>query len=167
MQLNEAQRQAVRDWVAAGATLSDVQKRLKTEFDLVATFMEARLLVIELGAQVKDKPEPRKPAPPAPAADEDASGDDALPGADDDAALPDDAPAGAPSRVKVALDKIVPAGAMVSGSVVFSDGTQARWVIDRMGRLGLEGVPPNFRPSQEDVREFQVQLQSLIAGRGY
>jgi hypothetical protein len=166
MELNEAQRQAVRGWVAAGASLSEVQKRLKSEFDISLTFMDARLLVLDLGAQVKDKAEPRKPAPPAPAADLDEA-DDGLPAGEGEALPLDDAPAGPPSKVKVSLDKIVPAGAMVSGNVVFSDGTKVRWILDRMGRLGLEGAPPNFRPSPEDVREFQVQLQSLIANRGY
>ncbi len=164
MELNETQRQAVRKWVADGATLSEVQKRLKSEFDITLTFMDARLLVLDLGAQVKDKPEPRKPAPPAPVADEDDAG---LPDEDVEALPLDDQPAGVPSKVKVSLDKIVPAGAMVSGSVVFSDGTSVRWVLDRMGRLGLEGAPPSFRPSAEDVREFQVQLQALMANRGY
>lgn len=165
MALTESQRQAVRGWVAEGATLSDVQKRLKSEFDISLTYMDARLLVLDLGAQVKDKPEPRKPAPPpAPAVDDDDGAD--MPGGEEDALPPDGGPSG-PSKVKVSLDKIVPAGAMVSGSVVFSDGTQVRWVLDRMGRLGLEGAPPNFRPTPDDVREFQVQLQSLIANRGY
>lgn len=168
MELNEVQRQAVRDWVAAGATLSDVQKRLKAEFDLVATFMEARLLVLEVGAAIKDKSEPAQPKKPRPVPAEMAGQDHYDAEEADDAALPpDDLPPGAGSRVRVSLDKIVPAGAMISGSVVFSDGTQARWQVDRMGRLALDGPPAGFRPSAEDVREFQVQLQSLVAGRGY
>lgn len=164
MELNELQRQAVRGWVAEGASLSDVQKRLKLEFDIALTFMDARLLVLDLGAMVKDKPEPRKPVPPKPDVNED---DDAALPVEDAAAMPLDAEPAGPSNVKVSLDKIVPAGAMVSGGVVFSDGTKVRWVLDRMGRLGLEGAPPNFRPTPEDVREFQTQLQSLMAKRGY
>jgi hypothetical protein len=167
MEINEVQRQAVRDWVAAGATLSEVQKRLKEEFNQVTTFMETRLLVLELGAAVKDKPEPAQPKKPRPVpAKTDAQDLDDAAEADDADLPPNDLPPGAGSRVRVSLDKIVPAGAMISGSVVFSDGTQARWQVDRMGRLALDGPPPEFRPSAEDVREFQVQLQSLVAGRG-
>ncbi|HPB11518.1 MAG TPA: hypothetical protein PLT74_09690, partial [Kiritimatiellia bacterium] len=65
MELTEQQRQSVIEWLAAGASLSDVQKSLKSEFGIALTYMDVRLLVLEIGAAVKDKPEP-KPAEPKP-----------------------------------------------------------------------------------------------------
>ncbi len=160
MELTESQQQAVRAWVAEGANLSQIQKRLQAEFGVGLTYMDVRLLVLELGAKLKDKPEP-KPQPQAPVADADAESsdeaplDDALPGA-----------AGA-SKVKVSLDRVVQAGALVSGDVVFSDGTKAKWSLDQFGRLGLNPTKPGYRPTPQDVQEFQVQLRELLAQRGY
>ncbi len=164
--LTEVQRNAVRQWVEAGASLSDVQKRLKEEFGVALTYMDVRLLTLDVGAQVKDKPEPKKAPPPAaeaPAADDlddDLPEGEALPGAEPEP------PAGG-GAVSVSLDRLVRPGAMVSGDVTFSDGKKARWVLDQMGRLGLEGVPKDYRPPADDVRDFQVKLQQLLATKGY
>jgi hypothetical protein len=164
MEMNETQRQKVKEWVEQGASLSDIQTRLKEEFGISLTYMDARLLVLEIGAEVKDKAEPRKAANKMPSPE------------DDDMDQSDDVEGGLPpdeyqqsgtGGVSVSLDKIVPAGAVVSGSVTFSDGVSGRWLIDRMGQLGLDGVPPGYNPSPEDIRGFQIQLRSLIAGRGY
>ena len=167
MELTNEQRMTVKQWVADGADLSAVQRRIKEEFGISMTFMDARLLVLELGAQLKDKPEPRKPVPPKPEAEDDL-----------DAETPDEVgkagaiPKGASDgviggSVSVTLDRVVQAGAVASGQVTFSDGTRAKWIFDQMGRLGLDGVKPGYRPPQEDVREFQKQLQSLLQTRGY
>ena len=167
MDFTNEQRQQVRQWVAEGASLSEVQKRIKAEFGLSVTYMDARFLVLELGAQVKDKPEPRKPA--ATAVDATAPSDnEAL---DDATAEPADA-GPAPDgliggKVSVTLDRIVRPGSMVSGGVTFSDGTHANWVLDQMGRLGLEGAKPGYRPPAADVQAFQTQLRQLLQTRGY
>jgi hypothetical protein len=143
---------------------------LKEEFGVSLTYMEVRLLTLDVGAQVKDKPEPKKtPAPPPAAAAADDAGDEL---ADD--ALEDGAPAAAApappaggASVSVSLDRLIRPGSMVSGDVTFSDGKKARWMLDQTGRLGLDGVPAGYRPAAEDVREFQVQLQKLLASKGY
>jgi hypothetical protein len=169
--LSDAQREAVRQWVGEGASLADVQRRLKEAFDLSLTYMEVRLLTLDVGAQVKDKPEPKKapqPVAPEPATTEDVS-DEALPGDEED-----EGPSGTPlappageSKVSVSLDRLIRPGSVVSGDVTFSDGKKARWMLDQMGRLGLDGVPADYRPAPEDVRDFQVQLQKLLASKGY
>ena len=76
MELTNEQRQAVRKWVADGAGLSEVQKRLKDELGLSMTYMDVRFLVLDLGAKVKDKPAPKPAKPPAPAAEEDVAEED-------------------------------------------------------------------------------------------
>jgi len=165
-ELTGEQRAAVRQWVEEGASLSDVQRRLKETFGLTLTYMDVRLLTLDLGAQVKDKPEPEK-APPLPAA-----GDGELDGEDAEAleaSAPGaaEAPAEPAGKVSVSMDRLMRPGALVSGDVTFSDGKKAHWLLDQMGRLGLEGVPNDYRPSPGDVRDFQVQLQKLLASKGY
>ena len=158
---------------SAGAGLSEVQKRLKDEFGLSLTYMDVRFLVLDLGAQVKDKPEPRKP--PANLAGKQQAAGDATPAEDavpDDAAV-DAAGAGAAAdgliggKVSVTSDRVVRAGAVASGDVTFSDGTRAKWLLDQMGRLALDGAKPGYRPPAQDVQEFQLQLRSLLQTRGY
>jgi hypothetical protein len=165
MELTNDQRKAVQQWVAEGASLFDVQKRLKTDFDISMTYMEARFLVLDLGVKVKDKPEPRKPAPPAPPVADDEADLDAVEAAGGVGPLASKA-AGA-SSVSVTLDRVVQAGAVVSGQVTFSDGTHAKWLLDQQGRLGIDGAVPGYRPSQQDIAEFQNQLRSLLQARGY
>ena len=170
MELTEQQRQSVTEWLAAGASLSDVQKNLKSEFGIALTYMDVRLLVLEIGAAVKDKPEPKpaepKPQPPTlppeddPYADE-AFADEAAPGA---GGLPGGAQA---SQVSLSLDRVMRPGAMVSGDVTFSDGTKARWLIDQYGRFGLEPETPGYRPSPADMQAFQNALRDELRRHGY
>ena len=69
--------------------------------------------------------------------------------------------------VSVELDTVNPPGAMASGSVVFSDGQSKKWTLDQFGRLGLSGGDDAYKPSDEDVAEFQKQLDSALRGRGF
>ena len=162
MVLTEQQKQDVRAWLADGASLSDVQKRLREEHQVAMTYMDVRLMVLELGAPVQDKPQPKPvAAPPADAAGD--ADEPPLPGGEMGAA--EDAPAGG---VHVTADRVVQAGALASGTVTFSDGVTAKWMLDQMGRLGLSSVSkPGYRPSPEDVQAFQVELQNKLASRGY
>lgn len=155
MNLTAEQTDAVRTWVAEGASLSEVQKRLRSEFDLHPTFFDVRMLVMDLGVQVKDK-------------EVQVDADDVtkakLP------PKPDAAPteASAPGEVTVSVDtlQVIP-GALVSGSVVFSDGNKARWYFDQMGRFGFEPELPGYQPTQDDSRAFQQQLQQALSTRGF
>ena len=78
-----------------------------------------------------------------------------------------DAPLDGVGGVKVELDKVNPPGAMASGSVVFSDGQSKKWTLDQYGRLGLTGGDDQYKPSDEDVAEFQKQLDTALRGRGF
>ena len=55
VELTVEQKQKVSEWAEAGATLNELQSRLKTEFGLTMTYMEARLLAMELEVRLKDK----------------------------------------------------------------------------------------------------------------
>jgi hypothetical protein len=163
LELNEAQREAVRKWVAEGAGISDVQNRLIKEFQLRPTYMDVRLLILDMGATLAEKKPPvdlKKAAEAAPGAAGPADEATAEP---ETAAAP---PAGI-GGVKVDVDRLMKPGALVSGTVTFSDGVKAQWSLDQSGRLGLAGVKPGYRPSQPDVQEFQLALQKELAKQGY
>ncbi len=164
LELDQAQKDAVKKWVTEGASISEVQNRLIKEFSLRPTYIDVRLLILESGATVQEK----KPSladirkaeltPPGAVADE---GEDAAA-----SSIPGEPSAGI-SQVKVDVDRLMKPGAMVSGTVVFSDGIKAQWSLDQTGRLGLAGVKPGYRPSQPDVQEFQAALQKELAKQGY
>lgn len=171
MNLNNEQKAAVANWIQEGTNLSDVQKRIQSEFGILLTYMDVRFLVDDLELELSDKP----PAHFAQQKKADASfkqspgkGDAPTPqgpAAPADAELVDDGPAGG-GAVSVTLDKIARPGALVSGSVTFSDGVGAQWHLDQMGRLALNASQPGYKPSEKDVMEFQVELQRLVEQRG-
>jgi hypothetical protein len=68
--------------------------------------------------------------------------------------------------VAVTLDRIVKPGSVVSGTVRFSDGVSASWMLDQLGRLAIDAGKPNYRPSPEDVQAFQIELRNLLQSRG-
>ena len=164
MDLTIEQRQAVKQWVEEGTGLSQVQTRIKADFGVSMTFLATRMLVQELGANLKDKPEPKKPAPPPKEAQAKEDDLEAMDDAEPAAGAPDGMLGG---KVTVSLDRVVRAGAVASGDVTFSDGTRVKWLLDQMGRLALDGANPNYRPPAQDSQDFQNQLRSWLQTRGY
>ena len=171
MELTEQQHQKVKEWLAEGASLSDVQKNLKNEFGIALTYMDVRLAVLEIGAAVKDKPEPKpvapQPPPPPPPAQMPPEDDPYADEFDDGAA--DGAPGqdGIAPNVSVSLDRVMRPGAMVSGDVTFSDGNTGKWLIDEYGRFGLDPATPGYQPSQADLQAFQRTLRDELRRHGY
>ncbi len=162
MNLSDAQKSSVAAWLEAGASLSEVQKRLREEFELTFTYLDTRLLVDDLKIQIKD-PEP-EPAPveTAPA---DPAEETPLSAEDEPSPLPPAAPGS--GKVNVTIDQIMKPGTMISGKVTFSDGENADWYLDQMGRLGLNPTTIGYRPAERDVLAFQVELQRLARTQGF
>ncbi len=52
MELSQEQRQDVSQWVTEGVGLSDIQKRIKSDFGITMTYIDVRFLVIDLGVDV-------------------------------------------------------------------------------------------------------------------
>jgi hypothetical protein len=160
MPLNEQQRITVADWAKEGCSLSEIQRRLAQQFNITMTYIDVRLLVIEIGASIKEQPKPAKPADlkPEPAAaplDE----EDAMPGLE---------PEPAAGGLSVEIDRVVRAGAVISGTVVFSDGVRASWALDQSGRLALNaGNQKDYRPSQADAQAFQQAVVKELRKHGY
>lgn len=194
MKLTAEQRQAVSGWIASGESLAAVQRRLADEFKLSLTYMEVRFLVDDLGLELKS-PEPPKPPPAPPTAPAAAPsekkgllgklkdavsgrkgdapaedfGSDAL--ADENDELPpeeaDEAGRPETTGVKLEVDRLMRPGTLASGTVVFSDGTKARWGLDQFGRLMLDADKKGYRPSAPDLQSFQIELQTQLARLGY
>lgn len=168
MQLSDEQKQKVAAWLADGLSISDIQKKLGTDFGVSMTYMEVRFLIGDLKLQIVDKPaehtpilgaQPAAPAPGlVPMPPEAAAGP---------APLPEDGLPPMTGLVKVSVDAITKPGALVSGQVAFSDGNTAAWHLDQAGRLGLVTKVAGYRPPQPEIIEFQAVLQDELAKLGY
>jgi hypothetical protein len=156
MNLTEEQRQRVSAWILEGAKLSEIQNRLLSEFQLKLTYMEVRFLVDDLKLTPKD-PEPPKVVAPVAA-------DPAKLTVEKNPAPEGTLPA---SGVSVSVDQITKPGAMISGTVKFSDGQLADWYLDQTGRLGVVPKTAGYKPSAADVQDFQLALQQEVAKLGY
>jgi len=180
MQLTEEQKQTVAQWVNSGASLKEVQSKLEEEYDLSMTYMDVRFLVDDLDL---DLTEPGGTPENYPQTHENASGEgvhfheeepkaaeaESMSAAEDEVIDAEAEFVGGGGKVSVEVDKLTRPGAVVSGSATFSDGTQAGWQLDQMGRLGL--IPPegkeDFRPSEEDLQDFQRALQAELQKQGF
>ncbi len=167
MNLDDAQRKKVEEWIRQGLKLSDIQNRLLSEFSLTMTYMDVRLLVDDLKLTPKDAEPPKPsasvltgagpqagpashPATPAPAA----------------GAPKSEAAGAAPGGVSVSVDHLARPGAVVSGKVTFSDGNRAEWYLDQSGRLGLAPQQTGYRPPASDLQQFQMALETELSKLG-
>ena len=168
MKLDDAQKQKVSGWIEEGLKLSEVQDRLQTEFGLRMTYMEVRFLIDDLGVKLKDKPQEKPPEiPAAPKVQPPAAAVPANPAQSNPTPLGEDAADLPASKVSVIVDQVTRPGALVSGKVTFSDGKGAEWYLDQMGRLGLASKEQGYKPSQEDLMEFQMELQNELSRLGF
>jgi hypothetical protein len=152
--LTPEQISKVSAWVAEGATLSQIQERLSTELEVSMTYMDVRFLVDDLNLALVEKEEPKQPEEPAAVAPADA------------ATAPAETAQGA-GVVTVEVDTIAQPHAMVSGHVTFSDGEKADWYIDHQGRPGMAARSPGYRPTPQDITDFQTKLDAALRQAGY
>jgi hypothetical protein len=164
--LSPDQQKAVAQWAADGATLNEIQDRLKQEFSLTLTYMDARLLLMELGVKLIDKPKEKLPEEVAKPAPEESPPEDAGDFNEADM-MPPEAPAEGQGNVSLSIDQIAIPGTMVSGKATFSDGKTANWYLDQMGRLGLRAPEPGYQPPPADIPTFQRELQRLLQKQGF
>jgi hypothetical protein len=197
MSLSPEQTKIVASWVAAGDGLSVIQKRLVEQFKVSMTYMDVRFLVDDLGLELKNavksapgakvdlaKGRPAGAAQPEKkaglfdklkkavgAGGEETAGVDETGNAIDDPEMLEEpadglAPAGG-GGVKVEVDRLVRPGAVVSGSVTFSDGMTAKWALDQLGRLVLDASKKGYQPPASDVQAFQQELSAQLQRQGY
>jgi hypothetical protein len=141
------QKAEVARWVAEGMGLSDVQKKINTDFGIVLTYMDVRFLVDDLDLTLVDPEQPVSKEPTTSSADD---------------LLDEDTSVG--GGVQIEVDGVTPPGAMASGSVRFSDGESKKWTIDQFGRLAMTGGSADYKPSDQDLMEFQQQLEKALRG---
>ena len=160
--LTKEQEQAVAKWAAEGANLNDIQARLNSEFQVNLTYLDARLLVIELGLKLQEK---KKDTPPEKAADPASAPSAAGPEvAGESEVLP---PQGGGSKLRITVDQIATPGTMVSGKVTFSDAQTASWYLDQTGRLGLRATSADYKPPAADIPVFQQELEVALQKAGF
>jgi hypothetical protein len=161
MELTDAQKAAITQWIQEGRSLADVQRSLREDFEISITYMDVRFLVDDLDIAVfEEEPE----SPELSEASEVESGEDTT-NEPTEAELVDDVSNGA---VTVDVDAIPRPGSLVNGTVVFSDGVSLGWQLSAAGQLGLiPGDDPEYRPSPEDVQSFQSQLEEVLRKKGF
>jgi hypothetical protein len=164
MNLEEAQRKKVVEWIKQGLKLSEIQNCLASELGLRLTYMEVRLLVDDLKLVPKDV-EPPKTSPVFPASA-------AAPAAPARGQPPHPVggaggPKPRPGAVSVSVDQVARPGAVVSGGVSFSDGNSAEWYVDQAGRLGLVPQQAGYRPPPADLERFQTLLDAELSKLGF
>lgn len=153
MKFSDEQKDIVISWIQGGATLADVQRLLREEFQLNMTYMDVRFLVDDLDITMAEPEAEEK-------AQEEDSGNEAT-----DPEIVDE---GGSGSVSVDVDAIMQPGSLVSGTVKFSDGVSLGWQLSAAGQLGLiPGDDPDYRPSPEDVQSFQTQLEEVLRKKGF
>ena len=152
MELTQEQKKTVAGWAAAGDSAAEIQNQLASEFGLSMTYMEVRFLIDDLSLQLKDREAEKTVEPPDITAETDAGAEAAESGG---------------GNVKISVDRLTTPGAVVSGNVTFSDGVDATWALDALGRLALTASSEGYRPSEADLQSFQEGLENELRKTGY
>lgn len=177
-ELSTQERDAfIMECLNGGMSLSELQNQLAERFDLHLTYMELRMLTADLqinwskqdakveAAKPKAKPSPGTPPTSAPAVQpENDEGEELPEGLPADATQPAGAEDSFRGKTTVEVSKVVRPGAAVSGTVKFGSGASGEWYLDQFGRLGFIPDEGSGQPDQQDVREFQVEVQKALGG---
>lgn len=168
--ISDEQKERIREWAGEGATLGEIQKRASEELEITMTYLDARMLIADLGISLREEEKKKSgesTGPEAGGVPVDAAKDSPSTILDGETeASPEGEAVSGPGSVKVSLSEITPPGMIASGNVTFSDGETAQWYFDQMGRLGLNPARPDYRPSEADVDAFQNELQKIAQRQG-
>lgn len=129
--------------IAEGFSLSDIQKELENDHQVVMTYMDLRMLVADLEDIQWKKEEAEEPE-----AEEEVQ----------EAVEPKD-------EIEVNISSIVRPGCVLSGDVTFRSGIKADWYVDQYGRMGMDPKGEET-PTESELQEFQQALQMQVAQRG-
>jgi len=155
---NEERKPVVRELLAKGQTLSQIQDYLHKEKSDPITYMELRLLLSEMpDAKLPEKELPKTVMPPQ-------SAPSASPAAKSTGTANESESVG--GKLSISVDQVPAPGAMLSGYARFSSGAKAHWFLDEMGRLGLEPELGASKPTQKDMQEFSTELRRMLQQTG-
>jgi hypothetical protein len=141
--LSSEQVEMVKEWVAEGAQMADLQKRLKDDFGFNVTYMDTRFLSLDLALNFQ-------------VGEEESEGPNDIENLEAQEEVDLEPLVQDRETVTVTLDQVARPGAMVSGTVTFSDGMKALWLIDEMGRPSIDPDQPGYQPSEADLVSFQA-----------
>lgn len=151
MNLSDTQKHQLKDWISQGLNLSTIYKYISDQWQIPITYLELRFLIDDLNFEFPKEEEKEEPI------NEKAEAKTST----------DPEELELLHKVTLDVDKIMRPGTLISGSVTFSDGITASWQLDQQGRIGLIPTTEDYRPSQEDIQEFQVQLEEALHKAGY
>ena len=160
---NEERKPIVKELLAKGLTLSQIQDYLHKEKNDPIKYMDLRLLLSEMpDAKLPEKELLKTVLPPAaPAA---GAGGTFTPNAAEPAAgLPEPGTGG---KLSISVDQVPAPGSMLSGYARFSSGAKTHWFLDEMGRLGLEPELGSSKPTPPDMQEFSTELRRMLQQTG-
>ena len=138
-------KKIIADLLNKGHSLPEIQNILDADYGEKMTFMELRIIASELedidwaAGEEDDAEKTVGETDKEEELDEDMSG-----------------------RTLVELSQVHRPGFVASGTVSFASGAKAEWMLDQFGRLALDNK--NGEPTESDLREFQSELQKLLAG---
>ncbi|MDD5698207.1 MAG: hypothetical protein PHH77_06275 [Victivallaceae bacterium] len=148
--LNENEiKKFMAEKIGEGVSLAEIQKLIEEKFHERMTFLDVRLMASNL-----EGIDWQREAEKATAAEKTAAEVEKI---DED----DDGPAESDGKCVVELSKLVKPGAVAHGSVKFPSGASGNWVLDQMGRLGMEKA--HGKPTEDDLKAFQTELQKLFS----
>ncbi|MDD5596724.1 MAG: hypothetical protein PHV82_02190 [Victivallaceae bacterium] len=133
-----------------GLSLAEIQKLIEEKFNKRMTFLDIRLMASALDTVDWEKEAAREKAE----AEKDPETAD----------KPEKDTADKKGKCVVELSKLVKPGAVAHGSVKFPSGVSGNWVLDQMGRLGME--KNTGEPTEADLKAFQKELQKLFSRGG-
>lgn len=138
--------------IKENVSLSEIQKLIEEKFKKRMTFLDVRLMASTLDS-IDWEEEAAKETAAEKAEKEAAESENEL-GEDQT----EDKSGG---KCVVELSKLVKPGAVAHGSVKFPSGASGSWILDQMGRLGMEKA--EGEPTEDDLKAFQMELQKIFS----
>lgn len=139
------QIEQIRRWMPQLHSIGELQTKINETFPVNLTYLETRFLMDDENLQFLPESEKPEPKPMKSSLD------------------PMEGEVMEEGSVRVSVDPVMRPGMVTNGSVTFSDGKTATWGLDPFGRLSLQPTQPGYRPSQEDLTQFQAALQEKLS----
>jgi hypothetical protein len=70
------------------------------------------------------------------------------------------------AKLSISVDQTPAPGAMLSGYARFPSGAKAHWLLDEMGRLGVDPELGSGKPTPQDMQEFTTELRRMLQQTG-
>ena len=152
-------KEIITKMLKEGAGLAEIQSRLASEYQQKMTFLDLRLIVVEIedAAKTLDKGDKRNEEKKDDKQNSEASYE-TIDNEEDEKYV--DAEVMDEGSTVVEVDKLVKPGTAISGSVKFASGVKAEWALDNFGRLTLHNS--SGKPTQEDIVMFQQELSKKL-----